>query len=242
MRWQYLTRLPGSSLIFNFWMVPVAIFKIGVQQPRNTKWTNKKRQSGKTSHLSHPHTTQTLHTSCPLGPHTLQLLLRPPTRERNWWLLGLRGSDRMGWIGWTPLRCRQGISYSFDDTFKEFVWICETWFDWPAYDFFFFLSFICCGTVAYVAKINFWATKLEFGERLQDVSAFIQMQLAVCCYQKMVLLDGEMRVLRCLKRRSFFAFEFRIWITWWTHDTAGWNQSSESGKCGAFMHFDMWSL
>lgn len=48
---------------------------------------------------------------------------------------------------------------------------------------------------------NFWVTKLEFGERLQDVSAFIQMQLAIRCYQKTVLLDGKMRVLS-LKGRS----------------------------------------
>ena len=97
-----------------------------------------------------------------------------------------------------------------------------------------FFSFICCGTVASVAKINVWATKSDFGERmeignrevLQDVSAFIQ-------YCNLLLpkksVDGKMKV-RCLKR-SFLWLEDLKHLT---HTAQGWNRSSESGKCGAF--------
>lgn len=167
-----------------------------------------KLRNGKTARL---HTFHILipfaRPSCPLGPfHTLQLAkaTRPGAQLMAAWTSAWRvwsdGMHRMDHILQHSIGKSRAIHAtwirSFDGAFKEFVWICETWFDWPAYEFFFFLSFICCETVAYVAKINFWVTKLEFGERLQDVSAFIQMQLAFRCYQKTLLLDGKMRVLR----------------------------------------------
>ena len=216
MRWQYLTSLPSSRPIFNFWMVPVAIFKIGV--PATKKHQMDKLRNGKTARL---HTFHILipfaRPSCPLGPfHTLQLakatrpgaqLMAAWTSAWRVWSDGMHGMDHIlqHSIGKSRAIHATWIR-SFDGAFKEFVWICETWFDWPAYEFF-FLSIVymlwncglCSKNQLLSDKIGVW----------WEASRCFSIHSDATCIALLSKNAAFGRQNESLKGRRFFAFEFR---------------------------------